>query len=141
MKQKAEEIKKAYEDLGEEAKESMGKLAALIEKCAMAPEAVEAMLANVMKADKQHPELESVEGMTSQEYASAYKKMAEEIAEAPEKYEHHVRQSGMSADELSTLFAQINGTVEKYPEIWESQENAHLLSPRNLKILVDVFRK
>ena len=141
MKQKAEEIKKAFEDHSSEAVESISKLAAFIEKCAMTPEAIEQMIKNTMKADTQHPEIEEIEGMSSKEYAGIYKRMSEVIAAEPEKFEEHARMSGMTAGELSTLFAQINGTIEKYPEVWESQENAHMLSPKNLKILVDVFRQ
>lgn len=143
MKQKAEEIKKAFENI--EAEVPAGKLSELVQKWAMTPEAVSEMIQNAfntaLTADEQHPELESVEGMTSQDYAKAYKKMAEEVAAAPEKYEEHARQFGMSAGELEVLFAEINGAVEKYPEVWESQERAQMLSPKNLGILLDVFKK
>ena len=145
MKQKAEEIRKAYEDLGAEEKASVGRLVELIRKWAMTPEAVaklvESAFNQALTADEQHPELETVEGMTSQEYAKAYKKMAEKVAEAPEQYEEHARQAGMSAGDLEVLFAEINGVVEKYPEVWESQERAQMLHPRNLGILLDVFKK
>ena len=145
MRQKAEEIRKAYEDLGSEEKASVSRLAELVRKWAMAPEAVAELVENAfnqaLTADEQHPELETVEGMTSQEYAKAYKKMAEKVAEAPEQYEEHARQAGMSAGDLEVLFAEINGVVEKYPEVWESQERAQMLHPRNLGILLDVFKK
>ena len=142
MKQKAEELKKVYEGLDGEAKQSISKLEELIEKNAMTPDQVDLMVENALKAsDGKYPELEKVEGMTSEEYAALYKQMAEEVKAAPEKYEGHVRASGMSADELALLFAQINGAVEKYPEVWESQEAAQMLSPKNLAILVNVFKK
>lgn len=141
MRKKAEEIREAFEAKGAEAEEHMGKLAGYIEKCAMAPEVIHALIEETFGADKFHPELAEVEGMTSGEYAKLYRQMSDAIAENPEKYEHHAKQVGMSPDELSALFAQIEGTVDKYPEIWESQERAHLLSPKNLEILVDVFKK
>lgn len=141
MKQKIEEIRKAYEAKGAEATEHFGKLAGYIEKCAMAPDAINALIEETFGADRLHPELANVEEMTSGEYAKMYRQMSDAIAEAPEKYEDHAKQIGMSPEELSTLFAHIEGTVDKYPEIWESQERAHLLSPKNLEILVDVFKK
>ncbi|MBQ9015206.1 MAG: hypothetical protein IJ109_03715 [Firmicutes bacterium] len=145
MKQKAEEIRKVYEDLGAEEKASMSKLAKLVEKWAMSPEAVSALIGNAFSKaiapDEQHPELESVEGMSSEEYAKIYRRMAEEVAAAPEQFEEQARQIGMTAGELEVLFAEINGVVEKYPEVWESQERAQMLHPRNLGILLDVFKK
>ena len=145
MKKKAEEIKKIYEGLATEEQKSMSRLAELIEKRAMKPEAVTEMMENIFSqataAEEQHPELEIIEGMTHEEYAKAYKKMAEQVAAAPEKYEEHAKQFGMSAADLEILFAEINGVVEKYPEIWESQEHAQMLHPKNLGILLDVFKK
>ena len=138
-------LEELWLDLGSEEKASVSRLAELVRKWAMAPEAVAELVENAfnqaLTADEQHPELETVEGMTSQEYAKAYKKMAEKVAEAPEQYEEHARQAGMSAGDLEVLFAEINGVVEKYPEVWESQERAQMLHPRNLGILLDVFKK
>lgn len=145
MKQKAEEIKKAYENLGTEEKASMSRLAELVRKWAMPPEAVSAMIENAfsqaLTADEQYPELENIEQMTREEYARTYRKMAQQVAAAPEQFEEHARQIGMTAGELEVLFAEINGVVEKYPEVWESQERAQMLHPKNLGILLDVFKK
>ena len=84
MKKKAEEIKKIYEGLATEEQKSMSRLAELIEKRAMKPEAVTEMMENIFSqataAEEQHPELEIIEGMTHEEYAKAYKKMAEQVA-------------------------------------------------------------
>lgn len=142
MKQKAEELKKTYEGLDEGVKQHMGKLHELIEKNAMTPEQVELMIDNAMKVpDNAYPELAEVEGITGAEYAELYKKMAEEIKANPAKYESHIKASGMSAEELAALFDQINGAVVRYPEVWESKEAAQMLSPKNLAILVNVFKK
>lgn len=149
MKQKAEELKKAYENLNPEAKESIGKLEALIEKNAMTPDQVDMLIDHALKVapDGRYPELDEIEkvsktpAMTREEYAALYKKMAEEILVSPEKYSGHVRASGMSKEELADLFRQIEGAIDKYPEVWESREAASMLHPKNLAILVNVFKK
>ena len=79
--------------------------------------------------------------MTSADYAAMYKKMAEDVKSSPEKFEEHIKASGMSADELELLFSSIHGTIEKYPEIWEAKENAQLLHPKHLAILASGFDK
>lgn len=145
MKEKVEEIRKAFKAKGPEAEDAAGRMAEYIEKCAMAPEAIDALVNETFGADQLHPELAEVEGMTSEEYAKQYAKLYKEmsvaIAESPEKYEDHAKQIGMSTEELSALFAQIEGTVDKYPEIWESKEHAQMLHPHNLKNLHEVFKK
>ncbi|MGX8774941.1 MAG: hypothetical protein ACSW8G_07800 [Bacillota bacterium] len=141
MKEKAKELTKAYEDLHEEAKHSLQGLEKLIEKNSMSPEDVVALIDNKMEGDVQHPELKSIEEMTSEDYAAMYKKMAEDVKTSPEKFEAHLRASGMSADELALLFESINGAIEKYPEVWEAQKNAELLHPKNLAVLVSGFGK
>lgn len=133
------EIKKmtdAFEALKPEVKESMGKLRELIEKSAMDPVKVRELIENSPVADKFHPDLANVEGMTSRDFAAIYKQMAEEVKTDPEKFEAHTRAAGMSADELAILFTEINGVVDQYPEVWESKEAAQLLRPENLSILV-----
>ena len=61
MKKKAEEIKKVYESLAPEEQESMGRLAELIQKRSMKPEAVTEMMENIFSqataAEEQHPDL------------------------------------------------------------------------------------
>ena len=141
MKEKAKELTKAYEELHEEAKHSLTGLEKLIEKNAMSLEEVVELIDNKMEGDVMHPELKAIEEMTSEDFAALYKKMAEDIKNSPEKYEPHLKASGMTADELSLLFASINGSIEKYPEIWEAKENAQLLHPKHLAVLVSGFGK
>jgi hypothetical protein len=141
MKEKAKELTKAYEDLHEEAKHSLQGLQKLIEKNAMSLEDVVALIDNKMEGDVLHPELKSIEEMTSEDYAAMYKKMAEDVKTSPENFEAHIKASGMSADELALLFESIEGTIRKYPEIWEAHENAELLHPKNLAILASAFGK
>ena len=141
MKEKAAKITKTYEDLHEEAKHSLSGLEKLIEKNSMSLEEVVALIDNRMEADVIHPELRTIEEMTSDEYAAMYKKMAEDVKSSPEKFEEHIKASGMSADELELLFSSIHGTIEKYPEIWEAKENAQLLHPKHLAILASGFDK
>lgn len=142
MKKKAEELKKTYENLDEGAKKHMSKLEELITKNAMTQDQVNLMIDNALKAaDQLDPELESLEGMSSREYAELYKKMSEEVKASPEKYEGHVKASGMNADDLAILFMEINGTIVRYPEVWESREAAEMLHPRNLAILINAFKK
>ena len=133
-------VEEAYKNLEGEAKESLGKFRELIEKSAMDPAKVEELLDNHAKADVIHPELANVEGMTSQDYAAIYKKMSEEIKVDPAKYAKHIEHSGMSAEELSELFAHIEGAVVRYPEVWESKEKAELLHPKNLAILAKIIK-
>lgn len=142
MKQKAEELKKAFAELNDDAKESIGKLEALIKKNAMTPDQVQLIADYCMDAaDRAHPELATIEGMTSVEYAELYKKMSDELVAEPEKIEEHAKELGMSAEDLAFLFAQIDGTVKNNPEVWESKEAAEMLHPKNLSILLDVFKK
>ena len=141
MKEKAKELTKAYEELHEEAKHSLKGLEKLIEKNSMSLEDVVALIDNKMEGDELHPELKSIEEMTSADYAAMYKKMAEDVKSSPEKFEEHIKASGMSADELELLFSSIHGTIEKYPEIWEAKENAQLLHPKHLAILASGFDK
>lgn len=141
MKEKAKELRKTYDELHEEAKHSLKGLEKLIEKNSMSLEDVVALIDNKMEGDELHPELKSIEEMTSADYAAMYKKMAEDIKTSPEKFEEHIKASGMSADELELLFSSIHGTIEKYPEIWEAKENAQLLHPKHLAILASGFDK
>ncbi len=141
MREKAKELNKAYEELHEEAKHSLTGLEKLIEKNSMSLEEVVDLIDNKMRADVIHPELKSIEEMTSEDFAAMYKKMAEDIKENPGKYDAHLKASGMTADELSTLFASINGSIEKYPEVWEAKENAQLLHPKHLAVLISGFGK
>ena len=146
-KEQVDFLVNTYDEMHEDAKKSMSKLEALIEKAAMAPEQVEDMINRAELIDEAYPELDNIEritkgeGISAQEYAALYKKIAEDIREKPEKYEKHVKASGMPADELALLFEQINGSVEKYPEIWESKDAAQMLNPRNLAILVSERKK
>ena len=107
----------------------------------MSLEEVVDLIDNRMEADVIHPELQSIEKMTSADFAAMYKKMAEDLKVNPEKYEAHLKASGMTADELSTLFASINGAIDSHPEVWEAKENAELLHPKNLAILASAFGK
>ena len=141
MKDKVKELSKAYEELHEEAKHSLTGLETLIEKNSLSLEEVVDLIDNKMKGDVIHPELKSIEEMTSEDFAAMYKKMAEDIRESPEKYEPHLKASGMTADELATLFASINGSIEKYPEVWQAKENAELLHPKHLAVLISGFGK
>ena len=141
MKEKAQELAKTYEGLHEEAKHSLKGLEKLIENNSMSLEEVVALIDNKMEADKFHPELKSIEEMTSDDFAAMYKKMAEDIKTSPEKFEEHIKASGMSADELELLFTSIHGVIEKYPEVWEAKENAQLLHPKHLAILAAGFGK
>lgn len=141
MKEKAKELNKAYEELHEEAKQSLSGLEKLIEKNSMSLEEVVDLIDNRMEADTIHPELKSIEEMTSDDFAAMYKKMAEDIKVSPEKYEAHLKASGMTADELELLFASINGSIERYPEVWKAKENAQLLHPKHLAILASAFGK
>ena len=141
MKEKAKALRKTYDELHEEAKHSLKGLEKLIEKNSMSLEDVVALIDNKMEGDELHPELKSIEEMTSADYAAMYKKMAEDVKSSPEKFEEHIKASGMSADELELLFSSIHGTIEKYPEIWEAKENAQLLHPKHLAILASGFDK
>ena len=141
MKEKAKELKQTYEELHEEAKQSISGLEKLIERNAMSLDDVVALIDNKMEGDEMHPELKSIEEMTSADYAAMYKKMAEDVKSSPEKFEAHIKASGMSADELALLFASINGVIEKYPEVWEAKKNAELLHPKHLAVLVSGFGK
>ena len=114
MKEKAKELRKTYDELHEEAKHSLKGLEKLIEKNSMSLEDVVALIDNKMEGDELHPELKSIEEMTSADYAAMYKKMAEDVKSSPEKFEEHIKASGMSADELELLFSSIHGTIEKY---------------------------
>ncbi len=141
MKEKAKELTKAYEELHEEAKHSLKGLEKLIEKNSMSLEEVVELIDNKMEGDEFHPEMKAIEDMTSADYAAMYKKMAEDIKTSPEKFERHIKASGMSADELELLFTSIHGVIEKYPEVWEAKENAQLLHPKHLAILASGFGK
>ena len=141
MKEKAKELRQAYEELHEEAKHSLSGLEKLIEKNSMSLEDVVELIDNKMEGDMFHPEMKSIEEMTSDDFAALYKKMAEDIKVSPEKYEPHLKASGMTADELSLLFASINGAIENHPEVWEAKENAELLHPKHLAILASAFGK
>ena len=141
MKEKAKELAKAYDELHEEAKHSLKGLEQLIEKNSMSLEEVVELIDNKMESDHMHPELKAIEEMTSDDYAAIYKKMAEDIKTSPEKFEGHLRASGMSAEELELLFTSIHGVIEKYPEIWEAKENAQLLHPKHLAVLASGFSK
>ena len=141
MKEKAKELKQTYEELHEEAKHSLRGLEKMIDRNAMSLDDVVALIDNKMESDEIHPELKSIEEMTSADYAAMYKKMAEDIKNSPEKFEAHIKASGMSADELSLLFASINGVIEQYPEVWEAKKNAELLHPKHLAVLASAFSK
>ena len=141
MKEKAKELAQTYEELHEEAKHSLSGLQKLIKNNSMSLEEVVDLIDNKMKAGEQHRELKSIEEMTSDDYAAMYKKMAEDVKSSPEKFEAHLKASGMSADELELLFTSINGVIEKYPEVWEAQKNAQLLHPKHLAILAAGFGK
>ena len=141
MKEKAKELAQAYEELHEEAKHSLKGLEKLIEKNSMSLEEVVDLIDNKMEADVIHPELKNIEEMTSADFAALYQKMSEEIIADPAKYEPHLKASGMTADELSLLFASINGAIENHPEVWEAKKNAELLHPKNLAVLVSGFGK
>lgn len=141
MKEKAKELEKVFEGLHDDAKASMSGLEKLIEKSAMDPDEVAALIDNKMQGDMIHPELANVEGMTAAEFSALYKKMAEDVKVAPEKYEAHAKAAGMTPDELSLLFASINGAIETHPEVWEARKNAEMLHPKNLAILASAFGK
>ncbi len=141
MQEKAKELRETYEELHEEAKHSLKGLQKLIEKNSMSLEDVVALIDNKMEGDELHPELKSIEEMTSEDYAAMYKKMAEDIKTSPEDFEEHIKASGMSAEELELLFSSIHGTIEKYPEVWEAKKNAQLLHPKHLAILASGFGK
>ena len=141
MKEKVKELTKTYEELHEEAKHSLKGLEKLIEKNSMSLEEVVDLIDNKMQGEEMHPELKAINEMSSAEFAALYKKMAEEIRTSPEKYEGHLKASGMDPDELALLFESINGSVEKYPEIWEAKHNAELLHPKHLAVLVSGFVK
>ena len=142
MKQKAAELKKAYSNRGGEAREHLSKLEELIAKNSMTEDQVTLLIDNSVKAaDVEYPELEKIEELSSTDFGTLYKKMSEEVKANPEKFEEHAKTSGMSTEDLAILFAQLNGAVEKYPEVWESKEAAAMLHPKNLSILLDVFKK
>lgn len=140
MKQK-EDLRKAYEGLPSEAQESVGRLKAFINKRAISPEEVAEIIDTTsLGMDQKYPELGNVEGMTSGEYSDVYRKMAEEIALEPEKYEESMKNYGMSPDDLTILFAQIDGLIIRYPEVWKSKEIASMLHPNNISSLIHALR-
>lgn len=141
MKEKAKELQQTYEELHEEAKHSLKGLHSFIEKNSMSLEDVVDLIDNKMRADEFHPELKSIEEMTSDDYAAMYKKMAEDVKSSPEKFEEHLKESGMNADDLAILFETINGIIVRYPEVWEAKKNAELLHPKHLAILTSGFGK
>ncbi len=127
-------------DIKKTTEESTGRIYNLIQKCAEDPEKVQALIANRPQADVIHPDLENVEGMSSEDFAAAYGKMAEEVHENAEKYSAHAQAVGMEPDELALLFKEIEGTIIRYPEVWESREAAELLHPKNLSVLVHALK-
>ena len=133
----AKDLSRVYDEVSEGSE----KFREMIEKNAMSHEQIEEMIGKYINADAKYPELAAVEGMTSKEFAALYKKMAEDIRSAAEEFEAHKEQLGMSPDELSTLFTQISGGIEKYPEVWESSERAQMLHPKNLLMLVTAFKE
>ena len=141
MKDKVKELQQTYEELHEEAKHSLSGLEKLIEKNSMSLEEVVDLIDNKMEADEFHPELKGIEKMTSEEFSAMYKKMAEDIIASPEKYEAHLKASGMTAEELAQFFASLNGAIDQYPEVWEAKKNAELLHPKHLAVLVSGFDK
>ena len=72
MKEKAKELTQVYEGLHEEAKDSLKGLGKLIEKSSMSLEEVVELIDNKMEADVFHPELKSIEEMTSEEFSALY---------------------------------------------------------------------
>lgn len=141
MKEKAKDLEHVFKGISDEAKEHINLLDKLIEKFAMVPEEVNAMIENNISADQRYPELANIEGMTSAEFAELYKKMAKEVMDSPETFEHHMRITGLSEEEMANIFGQIGDSIERYPEIWKSQEDAHMQGPKNLAILMHAFRK
>ena len=141
MSDKAKDLKETYEQLNEETKDSLKGLDKLIKNNSMSVEDVVSLIDNKMMADTFHPELKAIEAMTSDDYSALYKEMAKGVKETPEKYEEHLNASGMTADELELLFTTIDGVIVRYPEVWEAKENAQLLHPRNLAILVSALKR
>ena len=131
------DLAKVYDEVSEDS----GKFRQLIEKNAMDPARIEEMFNRNYSADARYPELSNVEEMTSGEYAALYRKMAEDVKTNPGEFEAHIKHLGMTPDELSTLLNQISGGVEKYPEIWESNEKAQMLHPKNLSMLASAFKE
>lgn len=127
-------------DITKATEESKGRIYDLIQKCAEDPEKVKALIENRTQADVIHPDLENVEGMSSEDFAAVYGKMAEEVQNDAEKYAAHAQAAGMEPDELALLFKEIEGTIIRYPEVWESKEAAELLHPKNLSVLVHALK-
>ena len=78
--------------------------------------------------------------MTPSEYSTFYKKMAQDILDTPDDFDEHIKVSGMTPEELSDLFKQIAGAVDKYPEIWRARKTRRLLRPGNLSMLADALK-
>lgn len=132
-----EDVSKLYEEVSE----NSGKFKERIEKNAMSPDKIQQMIERDYSADKKYPELAAVEEMTGAEFVELYKKMAEDVKSSPEAFEPHAREFGMTPDELSALFGKISGSIEKYPEIWESKEKAQLFHPRNFSMLASALKE
>ena len=130
MKEKAKELAKTYDNFHEEAKHSLKGLEKLIEKNSMSLEEVVELIDNKMEADEFHPELKNIESMSSDEFAAMYKKMAEDVKASPEKFEAHLKASGMTADELAPL---------RYCTDLEALDLGHM-NYRNLDFLRDMTK-
>ena len=141
MKERAKDVKKVFDGISDDARKHISLLDRLIEKFAMSQDQVQAMLENQLGADLEYPELASLEGMTSTEFADLYKKMAEEVKAEPEKFENHLKISGLSEDEMANIFGQIGESIEQYPEIWKSKDDAQMKGPKELAILMRALRK
>ena len=141
MKERAKDVKKVFDGISDDARKHISLLDRLIEKFAMSQDEVQAMLENQLGADLEYPELASLEGMTSTEFADLYKQMAEEVKTEPAKFENHMKISGLSEEEMANIFGQIGESIEQYPEIWKSKDDAQMKGPKELAILMRALRK
>ena len=133
----AKELSRVYDEVSEDT----GRFREMIEKSAMDHEAIDKILAGFFDDDQKYPELAAVEDMTPADFAELYGKMSEEIIASQEKFEPHAKSMGMEPGELSVLFKQISGGIQKYPEVWESKDKAQILHPRNLIMLATAFKE
>lgn len=133
----AQELSKVYDEISEDS----GKFKEMIEKNTADPEKIASLLDGFVDNESRYPELKSVDPMSASEFSALYRKMSEDVKATPDSFEVHTKPLGMTPDQLSTLFEQIAGGVESYPEIWDSQEKAQILHPRNLMMLASAFKE
>lgn len=134
--------KELSEIYGQVSSEPTGKFQSRIEKNAMSPEQVEKMFtSSIGKFSERYPELEAVDDMGPAEFAALYKKLADDIKNDPAARDIFAEEASMRPEDVEIMFSQLAGGIEKYPEVWDSQEKAQMLHPKNLVMLASALKE